>query len=116
MLEYRSWLRTHVLLLAGKTKDNLLDDNSTISSKRDEVDKLIARNAVDLDDRFVKVFGLLYECHSERQVAERLKQKNNKTLSLETVRRYSSDSKRRLFDIIRNRPKEIESLEKLLTN
>ena len=117
MLAYKSWIKDRVLLLAGTTSDDFTDANSKYSpkyDKYDEVDKIIFRNAIDLDDRYISIFGLLYRCHSEEEVIDRLIAKDFKKRKRSTIRRYSSESRKRIVEIVAKNPEVIESLTKVV--
>lgn len=72
----------------------------------DIVDEFIIRHGTGLSNRYITIFGLLYNCHSLEEVRDRLVEKDYGQKKIATLERYKSDSKTDIIDMItKSRPK-----------
>ena len=72
MIEYRNRIRERLFMAMGMIDD--LIEQKLIKNQEgyDIVDEFIIEQALNLDNRHISVFGLLYQCHSVQEVRERL--------------------------------------------
>jgi hypothetical protein len=101
-------------MAAGTTSDSYDEVRSINPSGYDPIDQIIISSALDLEERHIKVFGLLYNCHNIEEVAGRLQQKGYKPLRTISIQRYKSDSKRRIIELVTNDQSRMERIRQVL--
>ena len=78
----------------------------------DIVDEFIIEQALNLDNRHISVFGLLYQCHSVQEVRERLISKGQKPKQITSLEGYRRNSFTDLIKIVTESESKIKSLKK----
>jgi len=93
-------IKENVLMAVGTTVERYYEKRQLNSFGYDPVDEVVISVARSLSRRYLKVFGLLYECHSILNVVERLPERGFATLPEETVRKYMRDAKARIIKLM----------------
>ena len=101
MESFRSRIKEDVLMLGGTTYDAYYKRRPTNADGYDPVDGVIFKAARELDRRYFKVFGLLYECHNLEETRQRLDQRGHKGIGSDrTIDRYRATAENRITGII----------------
>jgi hypothetical protein len=101
-------------LAAGTTLDSYEEVKTVNPFGFDPIDEIIFKAALALDDRYIKIFGLLYKCHSEDQVTKRLCERGYNPLSSTSIQRYVSDSKKTIIELVIKNASTMNNVRKKL--
>jgi hypothetical protein len=112
---YKVYIKERILLAAGLT----LEDYEDISPPKnrfgnDQIDQIIFNTSLQLPDRQVDVFGLLYKCMEKSYTRKRIRERNERNLSKSTFNRYLGDSKKHIVELIVNNPTTMQKIKKII--
>jgi hypothetical protein len=97
--KYRDDIREEVFMQAGTTVQSYCDKMKKRDyDEFDAIDEVIITTGRKLKRSHMRVFGMLYKCHSLQKTKDRLEQRGHKAISDGTLRRYMRDSKASIIE------------------
>ena len=105
---------TLMSMLSGKTKRDNPKNSEIDVFGYDPIDEIIITTALELEERHIKIFGLLYNCHTIDDAVGRIKKKGYKPLKRLSALRYKSDAKKRIVELIIKEEELMKKVKKAL--
>ena len=114
MESFRNDIKENILMLGGTTYEAYYKRRPVNADNYDPVDGVIFKAARELHKRYLRVFALLYNCHSEEETCDRLEQRGYKSIKPNTVDRYRAYIQTRIVEIFNQSPDLMKDLNAAL--
>lgn len=105
-------------MAGGTTMESYLESSirTTNSSGYDPIDEIIITTALELQERYINIFGLLYNCHSLSEINKRLRSYQYKALNESTINKYFRDSRKDITALVTKNPVVVIKIKKALND
>jgi guanylate kinase len=115
---YKAYIKRRALMAGGTTMESYLESSirTTNSSGYDPIDEIIITTALELQERYINIFGLLYNCHSLSEINKRLRSYQYKALNESTINKYFRDSRKDITALVTKNPVVVIKIKKALND